>query len=223
MNLRFPLILSLCLAISGALFAQPEPPRRPKLPSWLPQPPERPVRVRRLQPIGPCANVLTVNFPTYMHIGGYPGVVVGLEYERFLDSKGSFSASLSLNRYWAGTNASGRLRTEEVRANIQGAYFMPGIFYHPAGNDNGVDLSIGAVFPLGSVRRQDVTSLNSSYYSYSERTTNTLAAILCQVNMSIHTRGHFVFTTYLSGGPMLTAANTHGALLLIGMKMGGRF
>jgi hypothetical protein len=167
-------------------------------------------------------NTITADIPTYMNIGGYPGFVMGLGYERFLNKRGTLSAALSIHRYWAGTAANGELGSNEVRANIQGAYFSPGVFYHPAGNTQGTSLSVGAVFPLGSLRRYDTRGTHSGYPVSSEKTTYTLAAALLQVNLPINGR-HSIFVISVSGGPMLNAGEIHGALLLFGFKIGGRF
>ena len=168
-----------------------------------------------------CNNTITANIPIYMRIGGYPGFVMGLEYERFVNKRGTLSASMAIYRYWAGTFAQGELRNNEVRANIQGVFFAPGIMYHPFGNNEGTSLSVGAVFPLGSLRRYDTRGTNG-YSIYGEQTNHTLAAALLQLNLRGHSR-HSIFVTSVSAGPMLSAGDTHGALLLLGFKIGRRF
>jgi hypothetical protein len=168
------------------------------------------------------ANVITLNFPTYQDIGHYPGISVGLEYERFLDAKSRFSVSLSIERAWAGTNSRGKLSPGEVRANIQSWYFTPGAFYHPAENNKGFDLALGASFPLGSVKRDD-----TYYYptpgSYKPPSTDMLAAALAEVNFSVHSPDHFVFTTSIAAGPLISAGETRGRWSFLAVSWGAVF
>jgi hypothetical protein len=169
------------------------------------------------------ANACTVNFPTYFDIDHYPGIAIGLGYERFWGVKGHFSTSLSMEKAWAGTNAHGEMRTGEVRANIQSFYFRPGFFYHPAGNSGDVDLAVGASFPLGNIQwRYDQYDWTQPK-GYPPPSDDFLAAALGEINLTIHGPNLFIFTTTLAAGPVIINGEMKGALVLFGIKMGGRF
>jgi hypothetical protein len=157
-----------------------------------------------------------------MSIAHYPGIVVGLEYERFVNKRGTLSLGLAFQRYWAGTLAAGELSNGEERANIQGMYFMPGVFYHPAGNIEKATISLGAVFPLGSLRRYDAKANAFGTTIYTAPSSHRLAAALLQLSLRVPDH-RFLFVMSLSAGPMLTAGETSGALWLFSLRFGGRF
>jgi len=219
----YTILLALCLILSNASFAQHRtPPSRPKLPSWMPQPPERPVRVHRNLIRVPMPNVLTANVPTYMYIAGFPGINIGAEYERFVTRNGLFSTALAINYLWAGTPEAGRMYYGEVRENIRVAYLAPGLFYHPAGNTDAVDISLGPVIHAGRLRQQRTVG-GSSYPEAQMPVFSPYAALLGQVNMCVHSPGHFVFATTVAAGAMLPATETKGAVVQVGLQFGGRF
>lgn len=164
-------------------------------------------------------NVLTLNFPAYINISAYPGVNVGLEYEHFVSRKGTYSTSLSVNRYWAGTFAFGELSNGEERANLQGTFLCPGFFYHPAGNKGQVDIAIGAQLPLGTLKRTNTYQPPR----YDPVTQHILAAALLQLNITFHSSKGFLLTTYGGYGPMLAAGRTFGGIVQGGIKIGSRF
>jgi hypothetical protein len=165
-------------------------------------------------------NTLTLLVPAFYTVGGYPGISIGLDYSRFLSQAGKLSVSLSVQQVKSGTQVLNK-KLGEYSTEIHASIFTPGIFYHPIGNRRIIDLSLGCVFPVGSMRRQDVTpdlnNRNAPWFRY------TLTGLLFQVNASAQLSKHFIAGAYVAYGPMLTAGITNGVLGAAGLKIGWWF
>lgn len=170
------------------------------------------------------SNALTLNVLTYNNIGNFPGISIGIEYDRVLGKEGHFSAAFSAHYLWAGTPEHGKMRPGETRSNIQAGFFILSAFYHPAGNTHLLNPSFGLAVPIGNVSRIDHTEREPGKpYNYVPRATHTFAALLLQANLTLQPRGRFSLTTYASYGPMLPTGNTIGGFGQAGLRVGFRF
>ncbi len=169
-------------------------------------------------------NIITANAPVFLNMGEYPGVALGIGYERYLDKGYRYSVSFSpVNRYWGGTNSAGKLQPGEERANLQGIYCEPGFFYHPFESGYGADLSFGAVLPIGTMRRKNAAAYPIINPAYVPEQNSGLVALAGQVNASVHSGRGFVFGAMLSYGALLQAADVRGPFLQCGLRFGRCF
>ncbi len=167
-------------------------------------------------------NLVTMNAPAYCYVGTYPGVSVGLEYQRFPDAGGKLSIGVGAHYFWSGTVAFGKVY-RETRANIKGNFLEFNFSYHPAGNAGRVDPGIGISVPLGTLHRLDVTDVGKTYPLTTDDGSHFFAALLLQGEVCFHNYRHYVFALYGSCGPMVPAGATGGLSGQIGFKVGGRF
>lgn len=183
-------------------------------PALLCQGQERPSRVYR--------NAISGEFPVYTAIGGYPGISLGLNYERLLNRSGSLAAGMDFQHVWGGTFAHGELRNGEARANLKADYFAPGIFYYPTKSRPGANLGIGVSFPVGNIRRFDATGrFDETIYTPVRR--DFFAAAVGQVNMTVRSESHFAFTIFVNYGRVLSGGPTSGSFGQVGLRYAGLF
>jgi len=222
MSLRIPILSFLTLVlISGAYAQDTKVDRRHKLPSWLPQPPERrPKRqtVRKIyKPVG-FPNVLTLNFPALMMIQKNGPGGGGIEYERFLNKSASFSASVAAYAFKTFSYQ----KEDGPSLTLSGYNVMPAVLYHPWGNRHRVDFSAGIGVALGNLQRR-VDSLHLPGPVRSSREQGQLSAVLGQANLAVHQHNAFVFGLHLSIGTLLQPSNQERLIIQGGLKFGLRF
>jgi hypothetical protein len=225
MNLSYPL-LCFCLLFTIQLCAQTEQPRRrPPVPSWLPQPPQRPARaenppVKEAYQRKGFPNVLTLNVPSFSFIDHNPCISLGVEYERFITKSGSFSASLAA--YWYTAYVYDKHSGDSHVAWFEGYQAMPAFLYHPLGNTRRVDISVGPCLSLGNYREEIETS-NASGQRQTSVTSTPFTALLGQFNLTGHHIGSFVLAMHFSAGAIISETNFDPGVLQVGMKFGRRF
>jgi len=212
------LLIICCVALQTS--AQAGRPSKRKIPSWLPQPPARPVRDtiklpfrQAYKPVGK-KHVLTVNFPGLMVMQKWLLGGPGIEYERFIDKDGMLS--LGLSAYAALTVA----MCKGQCPNINSFYAVPAILYHPSGNRQLVDVSAGLGLAVGYLRRE-VSDHIGYPPGYLEK--NFMTALLGQLNLTLHHRNAFVLGGHLSAGALLSPDHRGRLMIQAGLKFGGRF
>lgn len=159
------------------------------------------------------ANVLTANVPTLLMVDLLPGVAAGLEYERFIYSKGTFSVSLPVNAFAAKTP----YKTIH-QVTVSGFYAMPAFLYHPVGNTRFRDYYFGPAVAFGYLWRNetfvDKTTLNNE---------TAFFALLLEANLTMHKSAHFVFAVHLSAGSMVGNTVVDNRIAKFGIKVGRRY
>lgn len=212
------LVVLLSLLLPAASYAQ----RR-----WTPPHPHRP-RAGRLHRIRVHSKKVFRNDPNVFSLNqgigvfdGEAAIGIGVEYERFIDSKHSFSVSIPLTYYAAGSFASGGSQDYIVR--MSGIYTAPGIRYHPLSPNQKADIGIGLAFGVGSYVRDISYSTSYSGRNREADYSGTFTALLGQFNVNFRSARHFMLGLHFSGGPMFPSGRDVAMLVQAGVKFGWGF
>ena len=175
----------------------------------------------------PKKNVVTAGISAGA-MNSYAADNMGISYERYV-AKGNLSLVVAVERYGGGTlYFGGSFRDGMTFTTFRGAYFAPGIQYHPLKNKGTVDLGIGLSFPLGNCYRMDEYKVNSIETITANRN-QFMGAALGQFYTNFRGRG-VVFTLFTNAGIAYT--NTRETLpggrysnfvCMFGLRLGGQF
>lgn len=158
-------------------------------------------------------NTLTANVPTGILIDILPGISAGMEYERFINHRGTLSFSVPAYAFTA------RTPYKELHREVKGYYTVPALLYHPIGNTKFIDYSVGPAVAIGNLERIEYEDFGSIY----KHDRFDFSAVLLEGNMTLHSNSHFVFAFHASGGTVIGNTVVNKIVGQVGMKIGLRF
>lgn len=170
-------------------------------------------------------NEITVLIPGFNRLGNEGrGPVVGLDYTRYLDGKGIWSAGAG---FYTGVHyAPGILYKSGERGNYRAGsffYFTPGISCHPLGNTHIVNYSAGVCGIIGSVYTHNHQEDPSGDTRVLEEQANLLGIAVTN-DLVLHNprHPHGMFGLHCSLGYNFSSVR-NGAFVQFGFKFGGKF
>lgn len=182
------------------------------------QAPEAQVRERSQQ--ARVMNRITFSFPNFLVLNTAPGLTIGLDYERFLDPGGTFSAAVGGRVLNAGDVKAYGSKTGSIHRNHRGYAATAAAACHPLGNRRRIDPAIGGGIMVGNLRScERVAGMPAAN---TERDM-ALTALFGQLSMNINSRSLFSFGLELRAGPVFGEGLHGGSIVEFGMKIGARF
>ncbi len=194
------------------------------------RPPHRPYGEQdpipvRITTVRPYRNMVSLQ-GHFGQIGGIAEGGLGIAYQRFVNRKGTISVNLPLTFYWGADGDGGEPGYNDVRTNSRGYFAAPGIFWHPAGNRQKVDVALGISVAAGQFNR--TTTTYRPPYATAVRYEDPLVACAGEVHLNLHGRRGFLFGFHLSLGRMISESSpppgeTTGSprFWQFGIKLGG--
>lgn len=132
------------------------------------------------------------------------GVGGGLEYQRTLNEKGTYSLSLPVYAMLGNDHVGIQMRSGTVYHEGYAFYAAPGFRYHPIGSKYFVDPFVGIVAALGSLTESRLGA--PSWYGAHSRTGTDqyfMAIPMLQLGLNLHMDGH-------NGRQMIGASIAYG-------------